>query len=391
MNFGYGCFHTRGRIHCGVGKVSIIGEEISKSNVSKVLLITEKALLDLGIVQPVIASLDSHNIEYEIFSEVEADPSAILMDRVGKLAHESGAGAIVGVGGGSSLDTAKAAAIIAANPGHSVIEYLGDYTGHSRHENPAWKTFAVPTTAGTGSEASWNISVNDTERKVKSRIQTPFCIPDVSVLDASLMKNLPVKIAASTGIDAFTHCFEAYVSTKGAWIFSDILAEQGMQLIANNIRPFVADTSNTEAGQNMMLAAMIGGMCLSQAPLGIVHQTAKPLGARFHVPHGLANSLMLPHVMNYTVFANPKKFAKTAKILGVDTTRMSQIHAAKSAIAAVKELCVDLGLPCRLREIDIPEDALEMLANDAMYGKTVFDNPCKGTVKDILSIYKAAY
>lgn len=391
LNTNPGHFHNQGRLNCGIGLAATIGEEIKKRGCGKVLVVTEEILVKLGVLDTVTQSLKDAGLDYVIFDKIEADPSAHLMDSIGELGLREQVTCVLGVGGGSSMDSAKAASILIANPGTRILDYKGDYTGVNRYKNAPVPCFAIPTTAGTGSESSWNIAINDTDNVKKVRAQSPFYVPVFSILDAKMMVTVPGPVAAGCGIDAFTHCFEAYISTNGAWAFSDFMALEGMRLISGNIRQFVANPGNTEAGQAMLIGATLGGMCLSQAALGIVHGLAKPLSAHFHISHGTANALMLPHVVKYTWRANPAKFAKVAEIMGVDTRNMTDIQAAKAACEAIAEMCADTGLPRSLKDAKVDPAKFEQMAEDCIQGKPFFLNPCKGTVKDLVNIYKNAY
>lgn len=391
FNTNPGHFHNQGRLNCGVGLAATIGEEIKKRGCDKVLVVTEEILVKLGVLEPVTQSLKDAGLPYVIFDKIEADPSAHLMDRIGALGLDEQVNCVLGVGGGSSMDSAKAASILIANPGTHILDYKGDYTGVNRYKNTPVPCFAIPTTAGTGSESSWNIAINDTDNVKKVRAQSPFYVPVFSILDAKMMVTVPGPVAAGCGIDAFTHCFEAYISTNGAWAFSDFMALEGMRLISDNIRQFVANPGNTEAGQAMLIGATLGGMCLSQAALGIVHGLAKPLSAHFHISHGTANALMLPHVVKYTWRANPAKFAKVAEVMGVDTRNMTDVQAAKAACDAIAEMCADTGLPRSLKDAKVDPAKFEQMAQDCIQGKPFFLNPCKGTVKDLVNIYQNAY
>lgn len=384
MNSGY--FQVRGRILCGIGKSEKIGEEVKKSGFRRVMVVTDKFLHSAGIIDGILDSLRHEAIEFEIYDDIQTDPSVLLMDKIAAQAKTYGAEALVGVGGGSALDSAKGAAIVMTNGGS-----IRDYVGEQKFSIPPTPVFALPTTAGTGSEVTWHISVNDTERELKVTVRSPLCVPEVAILDALLMTSVPKRVAAYTGMDAFTHSFESYISTNGAWDLTETLGLRSMELIAENLRPFAANPGNLEAGQKMLIAAMLGGMCLSHARTGIVHQMARPLGALFHVPHGLANSVLLPHTMTYTVQSNPEKFARVAQVMGVPTDGKSTMESARMAIRAVEELNSDIGLPRRLRDVGVTEDKINQLAHDAMQGKDIFSNPCRGGVEDLISIYKAAY
>ncbi|OUO94039.1 iron-containing alcohol dehydrogenase [Cloacibacillus sp. An23] len=391
FNANPGHFHNQGRLNCGVGLAATIGEEIKKRGGKKVLVVTEEVLVKLGVLDVVFESLKNAELEYSVFDKIEADPSAHLMDAIGGQGIKDGANCVLGVGGGSSLDSAKAASILIANPGTHILDYKGDYTGVNRYKNAPVPCFAIPTTAGTGSESSWNIAINDTDNVKKVRAQSPFYVPVFSVLDAKMIATVPASVAAGCGIDAFTHCFEAYISTNGSWAFSDFMALEGMRLISSNIRQYVANPGNQTAAQAMLIGSTLGGMCLSQAALGIVHGLAKPLSAHFHISHGTANALMLPHVVKYTWRGNPAKFAKVAEIMGVDTRDMNEVQAAKAACEAIREMCADIGLPCNLKDAGVDPEAFEQMAKDCIQGKPFFVNPCKGTLKDLIAIYKNAY
>lgn len=383
---GFGYFQVRGRIVSGNGQASRVGQEARNLNARKAVVVTEKAILDAGIAKGIIDSLAGNGVEVAVFDRVHADPSVILMDEIGQLIKDQAADLVVGVGGGSSLDAAKGAAIVATCGGS-----IRDYVGENKVPKASMPVIAIPTTAGTGSEVTWHISVNDTERQLKVTVRSPLCVPDVAILDATLMASLPAHVAAFTGMDAFTHAFESYISTKGSWQFTDMLALKAIELIGAYLRPFVANRQNAHAGENMLIASMLGGMVLSHARTGIVHQMARPLGAHFHIPHGLANSMLLPYAMEYTVLANPPKFAAVARALGVTTGTMSEMEAARAAVGAVKTLCADVGLPGRLRDVGVTEDKLPKLAEDAMQGKTSFENPRQGRVEDLVAIYQKAY
>lgn len=391
FNSNAGHYHNQGRLNCGVGLASTIGEEIKRHGCGKVLVVTEALLVKLGVLDKVLGSLQNAGLEYTVFDQIEADPSAHLMDRIGEIGVQEKAACVLGVGGGSSMDSAKAASILIANPGTRILDYKGDYTGVNKYKNTPVPCFAIPTTAGTGSESSWNIAINDTDNTLKVRAQSPYYVPVFSILDAGMMTTVPGPVAAGCGIDAFTHCFEAYISTNGAWEFSDFMALEGMRLISEHIRQFVANPGNLEAGQAMLIGSTLGGMCLSQAALGIVHGLAKPLSAHFHISHGKANALMLPHVVTYTWRGNPAKFAKVAEVMGVDTRGMNEVEAAKAACAAISEMCADIGLPCRLKDAGIDPAKFEQMAKDCIQGKPYFLNPCRGTVEDLVNIYKSAY
>jgi len=381
-----GIFHVRTKVICGLGCSSRVGEEVLALGVSRVFVVTDRGVAESGIIQYVLSSLEASGVTYTLFDGTEPEPSATLMDGVAKQIVEAGAEGVVAVGGGSSLDTGKAAAVVASNGG-SILDFVGE----GKVRKPPLPVVSLPTTAGTGSEVTWHISVNDTASKKKVTVRSPLCATDVALLDPQLLASVPPRVAAATGIDALAHCVESYVSTRGAWQLTDLLAAEGIRLVGKFLRPFVANRSNVEAAEGMLLAALFGGMCLSHARTGIGHQMARPLGARYHIPHGLANALVLPYVMRHAWCSNPAKYAQVAKLLGERVEGLSEVEAARMAAEAVGRLCCDVGLPTTLREVGVAEDSLPELAQDAMQGRPEVDNPIQGGFEDVLAIYRSAF
>jgi len=379
-------FHVRGNVMAGNGVTDNVGEEVKKLAVQKVILVSDQGVMKSGVCEPIIKSLKKSGLHVEVFDKVHSDPSVRIMDEIAALVKKNGAEAIVGVGGGSSLDAAKGAAIVVTNGGS-----IKDYIGEKKFGKNPLPVIAVPTTAGTGSEVTWHISVHDEEEHKKVTVRSPLCVPEMAFLDPGLLKGLPAHVAASTGMDAFAHSFESYISTQGAWLLTETLGLESVRLIGKNLRNFVADRGNLEAGGNMLVAAMLGGMCLSHARTGIVHQMARPLGAHYGIPHGLANAIMLAYAMEFCVEASINKFARVARIMEPNLEGSSDIEAAGKTTDMVRRLTKDIGLPQKLRDLGVKEEDLDTLADDAMQGKTIFENPCRGTKTDLLKIYREAY
>ncbi len=288
-------FQAPTRLIFGPGVVEQVGREASALAAGKILVCTDKGVAGSGVLDQVLESLKAAKVEYAIFDEVEANPSVETVEKGLRRLRDEQCGATLGVGGGSSMDTAKAIGLWARNPGR-----LQDYEGADKVKDPCLPNIAVPTTAGTGSEVSAGLVVTDTARSYKMSLRSIYNLPRVGILDPVLMAGLPAPVAAACGMDALTHAVEAYVSTWASPI-TDGIALQSIRLVGENLRPFVARRANVEAAGNMLWASTMGAMAFVWARLGIAHAMAHPLGGHFNLPHGLANALVLPHVMRYNL------------------------------------------------------------------------------------------
>lgn len=353
-------FQAPTRLIFGPGAVEQVGPEAAALKAGGILVCTDRGVASSGALDQVLDSLRTEGVEYALFDEVEANPSIASVERALGLLRQEGCRATLGLGGGSSMDTAKAVGLWAENPGR-----LQDYEGADRAKNPGLPNIAVPTTAGTGSEVSAGMVVTDTERKYKMSVRSTYSIPRVGILDPLLMVGLPAPIAAACGMDALTHAIEAYISTQASPI-TDGIALQSIRLVGENLRPFVARRGNEEAAGNMLLASTMGAMAFVWARLGIAHAMAHPLGGRFGMPHGLANAIVLPHVMRYNLIANPRKFADIAVALGEDTHGLTTLAAAERSVEAVEKLMRDTGITQRLSDFGVTEETIPILSEDAM-------------------------
>lgn len=369
----------------GAGSREVLAGEIAKRGYNKAFIVADKDLIDFGIVAKVTDALAE--FPFEIFSEFKANPTVNNVKGGVEAYKASGADFIIAVGGGSAIDTAKAIAIIINNPEFSDVVSL---EGVADTKKRCVDIIALPTTAGTAAEVTINYVITDEESGRKMVCVDPNDIPVLSIIDAELMATMPASLTAATGMDALTHAIEGYI-TKGAWELSNILEINAIKIIADNLRTATYEGSNMKAREQMALGQYVAGMAFSNVGLGCVHSMAHPLGARFDIPHGVANALLLPTVMEFNMPSSIVKYGRIARAMGVDTNGMSKEEAAKAAVEAVKQLSIDLKIPQTLREIGIPEEALPQLANDAFNDVCTGGNPREITEADILELYKKVF
>lgn len=368
----------------GCGARKELKNEIKSRGFKKAFIVADKDLIKFNIVDMVTSELE---VPYEIFSDFKANPT-VKNVKAGIAAFKaSKADFIIAIGGGSSIDTSKGVAIVANNPEFADIVSL---EGVANTKNKCVPIVALPTTAGTAAEVTINYVITDEETGRKMVCVDPNDIPVLSIIDAELMATMPKGLTAATGMDALTHAIEGYI-TKGAWELSDMFEIKAIELIAKNLRNATANGKDMVARENMALAQYVAGMAFSNVGLGCVHSMAHPLGARFDIPHGVANALLLPIVMEYNMPAAEAKYCAIAKAMGVDITGMSVKDGAKAAVDAVKQLSLDLNIPQTLRDINIPKEALVQLSKDAFADVCTGGNPREITEADILELYKIAY
>ena len=371
--FGAGC------------RKELVGE-MKRRGWKKAFVVTDDDLIKHGIVKMVTDELDNAEIAYDIFSEVVPNPT-IANVQSGLIKFKASVpDVIVAIGGGSVIDTAKAIGIIVKNPSFKNVKSL---EGVADTKEKSFPVVAFATTAGTAAEVTINYVITDERAGRKLVCVDPNDIPVIAFNDAEMMMSMPKSITASTGMDALTHAIEGFI-TKGATPLSDMLCLSSIELIAKNLKDAVENGTNLSAREGMALGSYVAGMAFSNVGLGIVHSMAHPLGARFNIAHGVANALLLPFVMEYNLNSSKEKFAQIAKAMGVSTKGMSIKKAALSAIDAVKELSLAIGIPQRLSDIGITEDDLLQLAKDAMVDPCTGGNPAKVTRNSILEIYKKA-
>ena len=369
----------------GAGSREVLASEIAKRGYNKAFVVADKDLIGFGIVAKVTDILG--DFPYELFSEFKANPTVNNVKAGVEAFKASEADFVIAVGGGSAIDTAKAIAIIINNPEFSDVVSL---EGVADTKKKCVDIIALPTTAGTAAEVTINYVITDEESGRKMVCVDPNDIPVLAIVDAELMATMPAGLTAATGMDALTHAIEGYI-TKGAWHLSNILEINAIKIISDNLRTATFDGANMKAREQMALGQYVAGMAFSNVGLGCVHSMAHPLGARFDIAHGVANALLLPIVMEFNMPACEVKYCRIAEAMGVDVSGMSTAEGAKAAVEAVKKLSLDLKIPQTLREIGIPEEALEQLANDAFNDVCTGGNPREITEADILELYKKAY
>jgi alcohol dehydrogenase len=371
----------------GAGASEKIGDMVATMGISRVLIVTDAGIIQFGLLDKAILSLNAHNIEYSVYADVVADPpESVVMDAVAK-AQVFECDAVIGFGGGSSMDVAKLLAVL-INGEQSLSEIYGvDQVTGGR-----LPLIQVPTTAGTGSEATM-VSIITTGETTKAGVVSRTLLADKIILDASLTIGLPAHVTAATGIDAMVHAIEAYTSKRLKNPLSDMLAREALRLLAANIVTAVKQGDDLEARGAMLLGAMLAGQAFANAPVAAVHALAYPLGGNYHIPHGLSNSLVLPFVLRFNAPAAAELYAEIAplimpgKVLPDDPVAVTELLA-----DYFLSLAVDLGLQTTLREMDIPEDDLPKLAKESMLQqRLLINNPREVGMDDSLAIYRQAY
>ena len=365
----------------GKGSISEIATEIKSRSFRKAFVCSDPDLIKYGVTKKVTDILDKANISYEIFSEIKPNPTIENVQSGVEAFKASGADCIVAIGGGSSMDTAKAIGIIIENPEFADVRSL---EGVAPTKNKCTPIIAVPTTAGTAAEVTINYVITDAEKNRKMVCVDVHDIPVVAVVDPDMMATMPKGLTAATGMDALTHAIEGYI-TAGAWEMSDMFHIKAIEIIAKSLRGAVEGTD--EGREGMALGQYIAGMGFSNVGLGIVHSMAHPLGALYDTPHGVANAIILPTVMEYNAPATGEKYRHIAKAMGVcGVDDMSLEDARKAAIDAVKKLSVDVGIPADLKDIVKPED-VDFLAQSAYDDACRPGNPRETSVEEIKELY----
>jgi len=368
----------------GAGSVAQVGDQSRILGGSKALLVTDKPLMDTGIADRVRALLEEAGIETVVYDGVQPNPTVENVEEGVALYKKEQCDIIIAVGGGSPIDCAKGIGLVATNGGS-----IKDYEGLDRSEKPMPPFIAVNTTAGTASEMTRFTIITDTDRHVKMAIVDWHVTPSVSINDPELMVSMPVSLTAATGMDALTHAVEAYVSTI-ATPLTDSAALKAIELISEYLRPAVANGENMEARDKMAYAEFLAGMAFNNASLGYVHAMAHQLGGFYDLPHGVCNAVLLPHVERYNMIACPERFVDIAIAMGENVSGLSTMEAADRALAAIRRLSGDIGIPSDLKELGVQEKDLPTLAENAMKDACGLTNPRRATREEIIGIYEAA-
>lgn len=368
----------------GAGCRKELADVLKRMNMHKALVVTDKGLLKVGTVKMVTDVLDETGFPYEIFSEVKPNPTVTNVKQGIEAFKASGADCLVAIGGGSAMDTAKGIGIVSNNPEFSDIVSL-EGVAPTRHKSVP--IVALPTTAGTGAEVTINYVIIDEERQAKMVCVDPNDIPAVAIVDPELTYSLPKGLTAATGMDALTHAIEGYI-TKGAWVMSDMYELQAIKMIAEYLPTAVDEPTNPVGRENMALAQYIAAQAFSNVGLGLVHGMAHPMGSLHDIPHGVANALLLPTIMEFNMPECVEKFGVIARTMGVDTTGMTPEEAAQAACDAVKALAVRVGIPQHLSELGIKEEHIPALAAQAIADVCTPGNPRDVTEEQIVELYK---
>lgn len=377
-------FSLKQNIIFSPGAIKKVPELLKENNVSKVLIVSDRMLEKVGLIHKLTILLEEASLEWKCFLDVEPNPSTEIVEAAAEYYKACGADALVAIGGGSSMDVAKATAVLATCGGKIV-----DYEGSGKISGEMIPLIAIPTTAGTGSEATRTAVITDQSRNYKFCIVGDEILPRYAILDPELITTLPAGVAASTGIDALVHAIEAYISLASN-PFTDAMAEKAMELIGQNIRRFTANRRDVEAAGAMLLGSCYAGVAFTRAMLGNVHAMAHPLGGHFNIAHGVANAVLLPVVIEYNALADNGKYERIYRIIRIDKDEDKNFRAEMLA-HELRKLIADLGIPQRLRELGVTEDKIPAMAEDAMKSGNVPINPRQTTQKDFETLYRKAF
>lgn len=379
-------FNTTPGLRFGAGLTDDISGEVAARLGPRILFVTDRGLREIGLIDKALASLRTV-AEVTVFDAVEADPSLSTLNKAVECGLAAEISGVIGFGGGSSMDVAKLAALILGSN-----ENLEDAWGVGNARGPRLPLVLVPTTAGTGSEVT-PVSIITVEGDEKRGVVSPDILPDLALLDPKLTLGLPAAITAATGIDAMVHAIEAFTSrSANNNPVSKMLAMEALQRLGQNIEKAVHSGSDLEARSEMLLGSMLAGQAFANAPVAAVHALAYPIGGVFHIPHGLSNALILPEVMRFNASAASAEYAVLGPQVFADLPRGDAAETCAAFIEALAALSLRIGLPPRLRDVDIPEKALPRMAKDAMLQtRLLVNNPREVTLTDALEIYKAAW
>ena len=376
-------FILNGTSYHGAGAIQEIATEVKSRGFKKAFVCSDPDLVKFGVTAKVLKVLDDNGFSYELYSNIKPNPTIENVQTGVEAFKNAGTDYLIAIGGGSSMDTAKAIGIIINNPEFADVRSL---EGVADTKNPAVPIIAVPTTAGTAAEVTINYVITDAEKNRKMVCVDPHDIPVVAVVDPDMMSSMPKGLTAATGMDALTHAIEGYI-TAGAWELSDMFHLKAIEIIAKSLRGAVDNTP--EGREGMALGQYIAGMGFSNVGLGIVHSMAHPLGALYDTPHGVANAIILPTGMEYNAPATGEKYRDIAKAMGVEgTEKMTQDEYRKAAIDAVKKLAADVGIPADLKDIVKPED-IPFIAQSAYDDACRPGNPRETSVEEITKLYES--
>lgn len=375
-----------GTSYFGEGAISVIPEEAKKRGFKKAFVTSDKDLVKFKVTDKVLDILKKAKLSYDLYDDIKPNPTIENVKGGVNAFKESGADFIIAVGGGSSMDTAKAIGIIIANPEFSDVRSL---EGMAATKKPSVPIIAVPTTSGTAAEVTINYVITDVQKKRKFVCVDPHDIPIIAVVDPVMMVSMPKGLAAATGMDALTHAIEGYI-TKGAWELSDMFELKAIEMVSHYLRDSVLK-DDINAREGMSVAQYVAGMAFSNVGLGLVHGMAHTLSAYYDTPHGVACALLLPYIMEYNADAAGEKFKYIAQAMGVDVSSMTPEQYKKAAVEAVRKLSLDVNIPQRLRDIKVKEEDIPALAASAIKDACTPGNPKDATIEDIEALFRKAF
>lgn len=380
----YFSLQLKTKVEFGNGVIQLLPDYINKYNGKNVLIVTDKGIVSSGLLKPILNHLEKSNISYEIFQDVESNPSDEVAEKGAMFAKNNDVDILVAIGGGSSIDAAKAISILLSHN-----QKLIKYEGYDTLTNDCFPVIAIPTTAGTGSEVTiWTVITNN-ETKKKFAIGSEKLAPVVALVDPELTYTLPPGLTSSTGIDALTHAIEAYTS-KRANIITDQLALEAIRLIAKYIKRATYNSHDYEAKSAMLLASLIAGIAFNNSDLGAVHCMSEAVGGLYNTPHGVTNAVLLPYVMEYNAVVCEEKMAKISEVMGVNVSNKDNRQKAKLAVETVKQICQDLKIPT-FKELGAKIEDFKLLANRAMENVSLEGNPRDMKEDDFYYLFMRAY
>ncbi|MCM3224284.1 iron-containing alcohol dehydrogenase [Terribacillus saccharophilus] len=384
MSISY--FQTANTLITGSGSIAKIGEQAKKFEAKHVVIVTDSIIKQTGLLENITTPLTNQEISFKIIDKVVPEPPFENLEDMIQELESDNPDMLIGVGGGSALDITKLLSVMLTNK-----EDVRNFIGTDKIKNRGIPFILVPTTAGTGSEVTANAIFTDVRDNVKKGIVSPYLLPSAAIIDATLTLSVPAKVTAATGMDALVHAVESYTAIKAGEL-TDGIALQAIKLISRSLRTAVYDGNNLRAREDMAMGSLLAGISLGNAGVGAVHALAYPLGGKFKVPHGVANSLLLPYVMKYNVISNLTKFKEVAIAMGENVEHLSLRDAAEQAVHALAKLSEDVGIPASLQEVGVEESDLQDLAEEASkIDRLLSNNPRKLTRNDIENIYKDAF
>ena len=386
MSLNVQSFYCPTKIFMGIGSHQKLQDIIKEWKIEKLFVVADGAVAKTEIYASIEKILKDNKVSFDLFTDIEPDPSANTVHKAFDLYKTNQAPVVLAVGGGSTMDTGKAVGILAKNGGR-----INQYEGIEKFSTPPLPLIAIPTTAGTGSEVSGSCTITDTDRGLKMSIRHAALNPArIAILDPIALKTLPGTVASHAGVDAFVHAFESYLSLN-ANPLTDAMNLHAMELMSQNVRQFVANRTNLEAGLNMACGSNLAGITFGQTGLGNVHCMARFIGAFCHVSHGLSCAVCFPAAAEFNLMANPKKYARVAVAMGENIQGLTETEAARKAYNAIKSMCKDTGIPDRLRDVGATEAMLpEMAKLSAKAGYNKW-NPRYTTERDFMELFEKAY